>query len=240
MIKKLGLTALCLATLTCFATPFSASQTKAIEKITHDYLMKNPQILIQMSKKLQEDQVQNAVGSNAKQIFDAPETPVVGNKSAKINVVEFFDYQCPHCKRMGPIIDKLLAKHKNVRFVFKEFPIFGKVSMLASSAALASQRQDKYMKFHDALMESTGRLNEKRIMSIAKGVGLDITRLKKDMKSPAIAQELRANMMLAQGLGVNGTPAFVIGVYPNSKKQAYQLIPGATNYDALNKAVAKY
>lgn len=221
------------------ANTFNASQTQAIQKIIHDYLLSNPKILVEASQALQDQQVQNGIRKNAKALFASSVSPVIGNLKGQVSVVEFFDYQCPHCKQMTGNVDKLIKKNPNVRYIFKEFPIFGKSSQEAASAALASAKQGKYMAFHDALMETKGRLNMTKILAVAKKVGLNTAKLEKDMANPAIKAELRNNYLLAQELGIMGTPAFVVGPYPEVKGAKYGFVPGATTLAKLQGLINK-
>ena len=115
------------------------------------------------------------------------------------------------CKRVHPIVAKLIEEDPKIRRVYKEWPILGPDSVTAAHAALASRKQGKYFAFHKALMEARGRLNRDAVMKVAKRVGLDTTQLARDMESPEIKQILRQNNTLAAALKLNGTPSFVIG-----------------------------
>lgn len=219
--------------------PFNPTQTKAIQQITKKYLLENPEILMQMSKNLQTNQINKAILGVETLLFGSKESPILGDKKGTINLVEFFDYQCSHCKRMEPIIEDLSKIYPKVRFVMKEFPIFGESSMYASSAALASVKQGKYKIFHEALMKTKGRLSKDKVIKVAKSVGLNIETLKQDMKSPAIEKELKDNYLIAQKLGINGTPAFIVGAYPQNKAVTYQLVPGGTTQAKLAALLKK-
>src|SRR5262249_24609588 len=145
-------------------TTFNANQVQQIQQVVHDYLIKNPQVLVEASEVLQkqammkvEQNAKTAINQSASKVFADPASPVGGNPKGTVTIVEFFDYQCPHCKEMEAIIEKLVGKDKNLRVVYKELPIFGTNSRFASNAALASQEQgaDKYVKLHDALMAAS-------------------------------------------------------------------------------------
>lgn len=226
---------------------FDAAQQKQIEQIVQNYLLKNPQILVQMSENLQqqqmkkvaniEKQAQAVIPKISKQLFNAQTSPVSGNANGQITLVEFFDYQCPHCKDMAKIIEEISTKNPKLRIVYKEFPIFGGASDFAAKAALAANMQNKYLSFHNALMQTQGRLTDQQILDIAKQDGINIKQLQDDMKSPAVTKELKQNIMLAGKLKLPGTPAFVVG--PTDKKKASDsiLIPGQTSANILEKVI---
>ncbi len=191
-----------------------------VDQEIHDYLLANPQILNQMVRELQAQQQQQAqqkavgaIKQNATQLVNDPVSPVVGDKNGAVTFIEFFDYQCMYCAKMYPIVKQVLAANPNVRVVFKEFPIFGAASQYAAAAALAANQQGKYIQMHNALFDSgyiEGKMTDAKVDAIAKKVGLNMVQLKKDMASSAIQNELKANMVLAQQMGIQGTPAFII------------------------------
>jgi protein-disulfide isomerase len=125
--------------------------------------------------------------------------------------VEFFDYNCPYCRRVKPEIAALLERDDNVRLVYREWPILGPGSVYAARAALASQSQGKYEEFHWALMSLEGRAEEQAILETAASIGLDIEQLQADMNAPEIDSHIAVSMELAEGLNITGTPTFIIG-----------------------------
>lgn len=170
------------------------------------------------------------IAENHDALYSDPSDPVVG--TGNVTVVEFFDAECPYCKRIAPDLARLIAENRDVRIVFKEYPILGPGSVVAAKAALAALKQGKYDAFHTALMADQTpehQLAEPRIMEIAKAVGLNVVGLKADMQDPAIEAKINKNIALAQALGVRGTPGLIIGD---------QLSPGALPYPALAQAVA--
>lgn len=215
-----------------------------IEGIVHDYIVnKNPEVLIEASQVLQQKQqvaaekkAQTIIAQNATAVFNAANSPIVGNKNAPVAVVEFFDYQCGHCRNMLPIMKKVMAANTNVRYVFKELPIFDENSKNAAKAALAANMQGKYLAFHNALLQKKGRLSTSIINDTAKSVGIDVAKMQKDMKSKIIEAELAANQTLARTIGIVGTPAFIIG---DRKGKNVVFIPGATNQTTLQDAIKK-
>ncbi len=210
-------------------------QRKQIESIIHDYLMQHPDVLIaalrQAEDKLHKDdevKASQAVADHHKEVFDDPATPVAGNPKGDATIVEFFDYRCPYCKQVEPSLESMLTHDSKLRLVYKEFPILGPASVTAARAALAAQRQGKYDAFHDAMMAAHGNITDETIYRVAASVGLDVEKLKRDMESPEIAQQIKDNMKLADALDIHGTPAFVIGD---------KVVPGAVDLDQLKSMV---
>ncbi len=205
-----------------------------IEQIIRSYLLDNPELLVEVMRKLEARQkadkkadLVSRIMANRNALFASADDFVV-NPAGKIPVVEFFDYQCGYCKRFSPTVARLLKTDKTVRFVFKEFPILGEMSVVASRAALAAKMQGKYRAYHDAMMGLRRRLTEALIYQTATDVGLDITRLKRDMARPEIARTIKANRDVAQALGIRGTPSIVIGEH---------IAPGAIRYEQLTELI---
>lgn len=244
------------ALLTAMASPalmaadaaMTDEQKKAVEKVVHDYLVNNPEVLMEASQALQQKQQQNmqqqaqaAILENAGQLFTDNMT-VLGNPKGNVTLVEFFDYQCIHCKKMAPVISGLIKKDSNLRVIYKEFPIFGESSDMASKAALAAAMQGKYQAMHEALILQEGRLNDKIINEAAQKVGLDMTKFKTDMESKAVSDALNANRKLAEKLHLMGTPAFIVASTPTGQfKVGSQpaFIPGAASEQALQDLIKK-
>lgn len=228
--------------------PMSAEQKKQVEQVVHDYLVQNPEVLIEVSQVLQQKQQKNmveqataAISQNADKLFVGT-TTVAGNPKGAVTLIEFFDYQCGHCKEMKPAIDELLKTDKNLRVVYKEFPIFGKTSELAARAALAAGMQGKYDAMHQALLKMDKRLDDALVMDAAKSVGLNQAKLKKDMDSKEVTDILAANRMLAEKLHLMGTPAFIIAATPDGKFKTGStpsFVPGATSLQSLQDMIKK-
>ncbi|MBT4739734.1 MAG: DsbA family protein [Rhodospirillaceae bacterium] len=140
-----------------------------------------------------------------------PGTPVMGNPDGNVTVIEFFDYQCPFCKAAEPRLKELVKSDGNIKFVIKDFPILSPVSIVASKAALAADMQGKHAEFHNALMGHRGPLeDEARVFKIAANVGLDIDRLKQDMNSTAVTDQLFENFNLARKMRINVVPGYIV------------------------------
>lgn len=197
----------------------SDAQKKEVESVVRDLLTKKePEIIIKAAQVIQEkmetetaNKGKEAVKKNLDKITNDPTSPVGGNPKGDVTVVEFFDYACGYCKMAQETVEKLLSDDKNIRFVYKELPILGPKSEMASRAALASVSQGKYEKFHTEMMTSKDSLTEETILSIAKRIGLDTDKLKKEMGSDKVDDIIKANIALAKEIGASGTPTFVIG-----------------------------
>ncbi len=209
-----------------------------IETIVRDYLMNNPEIMLDVQNALdikmeakRTAQMAGALKEQGANLYKAPGSPSVGAADANVTVVEFFDYNCGYCRRAMPDIVKLTAADPKVKVVFKEFPIFGADSEAAAKVAIASVKQGKYWEVHKGLFEHEGKLNEESALSVAQGVGLDMTKLKADMAAPETLKELDDTKKLAESLGIQGTPHFFVGE---------QVIPGAPEdlIDQLQSKIA--
>jgi protein-disulfide isomerase len=228
-------------------------QQKQIETIVRDYIVKNPEVLIESLQNYQQKQmveqekkfvkIQQTSPGYANQLFHQSSDPVAGNSKGKVTIVEFFDYQCPHCIDMTLIIEQLIKSNPDVRVVLKEFPIRGPMSELATRAALAAQKQGKYFELHTALMNSkTEPLTENIIYDLAKSIGLNVSQLKTDMKSKSVDEQIETNVQLAKGLQIMFTPVFFIAktsVTPDVKPEAIAFIPGQTTAAQLTDIVKK-
>ncbi len=140
-----------------------------------------------------------------------PALPVIGNANADVTIVEFSDYNCPYCKAMEPRLEALLKADRKVKLVMLEYPILTPASLVGTRAALASMKQGKYARFHQALMRFEGNVTEADIFDVAKASGLDVARLKKDMQAPEISDRIIANFNLARGIRAFQTPVVIVG-----------------------------
>ena len=197
---------------------FDDAQKRGIEQVMKDYLLANPQILLEVQSALEQKMAQEEaertkalVSENAKEIYRHPDAPVAGNPDGDITVVEFFDYNCGYCKRGFQNIRELIEKDKNVRVVFKELPILSKDSEDASKIALAARSQGKYWELHQAMLESKGRVTEASALEMAGKLGLDVAKLKAEKDSEPVKAELARVEALARKMNISGTPHFLVG-----------------------------
>src|SRR5215472_2649442 len=192
------------------AAELPPAQREAIEGIIHDYVLKNPDVLIEALQNAQDklnheadSKATKVLSERASEIFDDPATPVGGNPKGNVNIVEFFDYRCPYCKQVVPALQSLLKEDHELRFVYMEFPVLGPASVVAARAALAARQQGKYEAFHTAMMATKGQITEDTVYEVADSVGIDVDRLKQDMNAPEIDQALKENSGLAQALNIH-------------------------------------
>lgn len=225
---------------TAGGSAFTDEQKKALGEIIKDYLVKNPEVMVDVqnaldekSQKEQDAKLKAFMANNAKSIYRGPNSSVAGDPNGEVTVVEFFDFNCGYCKRGLPEVQKLIQDDKKVRFVFKELPILAKGSEEAAKVALAAKRQGKYWEFHQAMLGSKGQANEATALKVAESLGLDMDKLKTDMAGDAVKNELVDDLTLAKKLGVNGTPHFLVGD---------KAIPGAPDdlHDQLETLVTEF
>jgi len=213
----------------------SDKQKKSIELIVREYLLTNPSIIREAMQALdaqerrqKQEKMAEAMKSFQKEIFHDPDSPVLGNPNGDVSVAVFFDYNCGYCKSTLPALAEVIAKDPSLRIVYKEFPVLGAQSQIAAQAAMASAKQGKYAAFHDELMKSA-TADEEAIKNISERLGMDYEKLQKDMLDPALNTALARNLKLADSLGVNGTPSYIVG---------NQIIPGAIDAESLTQLIA--
>ena len=216
---------------------FASVPSIDFEKRLEDYLLANPQVLIESVQNLQvkedesqKEEVAAVLRDRRSEIFSSPTSPTIGNTAGDVTVVEFFDYNCPYCHQAAPILANAVKVDNMLKVVLKEFPILSSGSKFAARAALASQKQGKYEDFHNAMMGYEGRLEEGPILEIAKSVAIDTEQLMRDMEDPSITAEIDRNLALAEALEINGTPSFIIGE---------QIVPGVIDLATLQRAIAE-
>jgi protein-disulfide isomerase len=200
---------------------FTPSQVQAVRDIIKDYLVKNPEIMVEVSRELESRQQslqaaehKRLIVQHKAQIFAAPTDFVLGNPKGDITVVEFFDYNCGWCKRAVDDVMKLAKADPSIRIVMKEFPIFGEHSTFAAKAAMAANRQGKYWDFHVAMMREK-QVTKDSVLAIAGRVGLDVAKLQADMADPKFEAALNDTHQIAQSLSIEGTPGFIIDTKVN-------------------------
>jgi protein-disulfide isomerase len=233
--------AVAVATLPAAAASFTDGQRGEIETIVKNYLLAHPEVLEEASNELSKRQAatdavkhQEAVKKNAETLFNSPRGVVLGNRSGDVNFVEFFDYNCGYCKRaMSDMLD-LLKKDSKLRVTLKEFPVLGPGSVEAARVAIAVRMQDpsgkKYLDFHQKLLGGRGQADKARALAAAKDAGLDMARIEKDMTSPEVDATLTENFKMAEDMGLNGTPSYVIGK---------DVVVGAVGIESLTKKISE-
>lgn len=237
LVPALFALALCAAPPAASAQSFSDTQRGDIETIVRNYLITHPEVLEEAMTELSKRQAatetakhEASIEQNADAIFNSPRGVVLGNKDGDVTFVEFFDYNCGYCKRaMADMLD-LLKTDPKLKVVLKEFPVLSEGSVEAAKVAVAVRMQDpkKYLDFHTRLLGGRGPADKARAMAAAKEAGLDTARIEKDMTSPEVKATIEENMKLAEDMGLNGTPSYVIGK---------QIVIGAVGLDELKEKI---
>src|SRR6516165_9627508 len=221
------------------AQKFTDQQRGDIETIIKEYLVSHPEVLEEAMNELSKRQAaaeaqkhEESIAKNASLIFNSPRGVTLGNKDGDVTFVEFFDYNCGYCKRaMADMLDLLKNDHK-LKVVLKEFPVLGEGSVEAAKVAVAVRMQDptgqKYLDFHQKLLGGKGPADKARAMAAAKDAGLDVARIEKDAQSPEVKATIEENFKLAEEMGMNGTPSYVIGK---------QIVIGAVGLEGLKEKV---
>jgi protein-disulfide isomerase len=214
----LGVVAAILAVSAAVAADEPKLTQQEIEKIVHDYLLREPEVLAEALRRLQQRQsasaaqkAKQAIRDNQQALLSDQTSPIEGNAQGKVTIVEFFDYRCVHCRRVASTLENLVRSNTSVRVVYKNFPVLGEPSVLAARAAVAAQQQGGWPKLHRAMLAYEGDFTTESLAALGASVGLDAAKLKTDMMSPATDKSLQANLALAAALGLDATPSFVIG-----------------------------
>jgi protein-disulfide isomerase len=232
--------------LALFGTPpaasaqsFSDSQRGDIETIVRNYLIAHPEVLEEAMAELNKRQAaadaekhEASIASNAEAIFNSPRGVALGNKDGDVTFVEFFDYNCGYCKRaMADMLD-LMKSDPKLKVVLKEFPVLSPGSVEAAQVAVAVRMQDptgkKYLDFHQKLLGGRGPADKAHAMAAAKEAGLDMAKIEKDLANPEVKATIEENFKLAEAMGMNGTPSYVIGK---------QVVVGAVGLDSLKEKI---
>lgn len=246
MTSRLRLIAAACLALLAIAVPqashadeFSTNQRGEVERIVREYLIAHPEVIQDAMAELEKRQSaadaekhKAAVKQYSEALFASPRQVVLGNPDGNVTFVEFFDYNCGYCKRAMDDMLTLLKDDPKLKVVLKEFPVLGPGSVEAAQVAVAVRMQDKtgkkYLEFHQKLLGGRGQADKARALAVAKDIGLDVVRLEKDLASAEVKASLQENFKLAEALGLNGTPSYVIGD---------NVVVGAVGLDALKEKV---
>jgi protein-disulfide isomerase len=204
------------------AQTFNDSQRGEIEKIVREYLVAHPEVLQEALAELEKRQSvaeaekhKTAVKEYSQALFASTHQVTLGNPQGDVTLVEFFDYNCGYCKRALSDMLDLLKSDPKLKVVLKEFPVLGQGSIEAAQVAVAVRMQDKagkkYLDFHQKLLGNRGQADRARALAAAKDVGLDVSRLEKDLLSDEVKATIEESMKIAEALGLNGTPSYVVG-----------------------------
>ena len=216
----------------------AALDRTSVENIVREYLLENPEIMLEVQTALQTKQAEEqrltqttTITEQSAEIFNAPYDGLVGNPDGKVTVVEFFDYNCGYCKRAMADMDEMVKSDPELRFVLKEFPILGEESQKAHivSMAFRSLHPELYADFHRELLNGPGRAGEEKAMRIAVELGADEAAIRNEMQNPQIQEAFGKTYELANALSITGTPSYVVGD---------EVVFGALGRDVLTEKVA--
>jgi protein-disulfide isomerase len=160
-----------------------------------------------------------------------PDIPVAGNANGDVTIVEYFDYNCPYCRKLAPELSQVVFDDGKVRMVFKDWPILGPVSVYASKMALATKYQDKFVQAHEAMMNTSSRITESRIREMLTEAKIDVDRATRDLETHGaeIDRVLKRNDEQAKAFGFRGTPSFIVGKFR---------VPGILTMAQFDQAIA--
>lgn len=221
------------------AAAFTDAEKAELGGIIREYLVKNPEVLQEAIAVLEQRQAEHesrarttALAELKPLLVDSPRGVVAGNPKGDVTLVEFFDYNCGYCKKALSDLQELMRADPNLRVVLKEFPVLGQGSVEAAQVAVAVRlvAPQKYMAFHQALLNSRGSVDRARALAVAKEVGIDVDALQKQASSPELNETLNESMKIAEALALSGTPSYVIGD---------KVVVGAVGFDQLKSAVAE-
>ena len=238
LLARRGLSKIVLATvLAAFPVTTVAAQElneADIKRLALEAILEKPEILIEALSILQERENAALVEAQSTALTELRDdfeqnAPIFGNLDGSVTLVEFFDYNCGYCRRAAPEVKAVLETSRDVRIVYREFPILGPGSEIAARASLAARNQGKYQQFHEAMMALNGQAFEASVMEVAGDVGLDLEVLKTDMQSDLVNDHIAASLRLAEALRITGTPTFVLGD---------EIIPGVIERGTLLEKIA--
>jgi protein-disulfide isomerase len=223
------------------AQTFTDPQRQEIEKIIKEYLVTHPEVLQEAAVELEKrqaaaeaDRHKGAVAKYRKELFASTHHVTIGNPQGDVTLVEFFDYNCGYCKRALGDMMELLKGDPKLKIVLKEFPVLGPGSIEAAQVAVAVRMQDpsgkKYLDFHQKLLSGRGQADKARALAAAKEAGFDVARIERDLQSAEVRTSLEESMQLAEALGINGTPSYVVGE---------SVVAGAVGVATLKQQIAQ-
>jgi protein-disulfide isomerase len=219
------------------ADPLTPAQRDAIQQLIRDTIANHPDIVIDALKSAQQKsdadeqaKVRQEVVAKRDALLNDPSSPVGGNPRGDVTIVEFFDYRCPYCKEVEPSLEAYLKEDRDLRIVYKEFPILGPASVYAAHVALAARAQGKYDAFHHAMMAVKGTIGDDVVRKTAESVGIDMSKAAAAIDSDAVDRIIKDNYALAEALEIDGTPAFVVGD---------TMLPGVVDIPTLRRMVAR-
>ena len=208
--------------------PVGTTDRAAIEKIVREYILSHPEIIPEAINGMQTREVTKLLASNRKEIETPFAGAIAGNPKGDVTLVVFFDYACPYCRQGHADVQKLTEADKNVRVVFRDFPVLSPASDEAAMASLSAAQQGRYLRFHNAMFETPGKVAHERTVAMVRSAGLNELQTAKDLSAAPLKAEIRKNLDLGRALGLTGTPSYIVG---------NKILSGAVGFDALKAAV---
>lgn len=210
-----------------------------VRKIVRDYLLENPEILLEVQQALETKQ-QQELADNQKlileqqkdQIYSGAYDILIGDPKAEITIVEYFDYNCHFCQRAVTDMQIMMKNNSNLKFILKEFPVLGESSIEASRVSMAFSKimpRDKHMEFHIELLSMHGQKDGSRAMQLALKMGADEQKLREEMENPKIVETIQETYNIANSLGISGTPSYILG---------NEVVFGAVGFDDLEGRIS--
>jgi protein-disulfide isomerase len=208
----------------------SAGSRAGIEQIIREYILANPEIIPEAMTRLQSREASRLLASNRKEIETPFAGAVAGNPKGNVALVVFFDYACPFCRQGASDVARLIAEDKQLKVVFRDFPVLSPESEVAAIASLSAASQGKYLRFHDPMFKNGARVTRERTIATVRSAGLDERRTAADLGAASLKAEIKRNLDLGRALGLSGTPSYIVGD---------RVLSGAVGYDALKGAIAE-
>ncbi|PLK27025.1 DsbA family protein [Novosphingobium sp. TH158] len=209
------------------AAGLSGTDRAAIEKVVHDYLIANPEVLPKAMEALQKKENASALSGIRGDVEKAWPGQVLGNPNGKVTLVEFTDFGCTYCRQSVADVEELVRSNPDLKVVIRQLPILSPESADAAKMGMAAAEQGKYAAFHHAMF-AAGKPDARTIQAAAQAAGLDMARAQKVLADPRVEAELARNIELARQLGFNGTPSWVVG---------NALLSGAVGRERLEAAI---
>lgn len=217
---------------------FEEAEREEIETIVREYLLREPELLVEVLGALEEQRTaaalvaqREAIAAAGPELMAAPEGAVLGNPEGDVTIVEFFDYNCGFCQQAHADMQELIDGDPELRFILRESPVLGPPSAEATRVSLAVRElePERYAEFHERLLMGEGTANEDEAMRIAAELGIEEAALRQTLDSPAIVAAMQESARLIAALQITGTPSYVIGG---------ELVPGAIGAEGLAERVA--
>lgn len=162
---------------------------------------------------------------------------IEGEPTGKVTLVEFYDYTCPYCHVMNPVLNNLIQHNPQLRIIYRPLPILHPQSWWIAASVIASTKQRDFLVLHEALMNAREPLTKNHILALASHAGIDPQQLEADIEKPDVKEELQSNISVANRIGIQQLPAIIIG--PSQAKAPTAVFYGVTSLAPLQAAINK-